>query len=355
MIVKNEEEVLARCLDCVKEIADEIIIVDTGSTDRTKEIARIYTDKIYDFVWIDDFSVARNYSFSKAAKDYILWLDADDVILEEDREKFKKLKKDLDGKIDTVMMKYNVGFDESGKVVFSYYRERLVKRINNYKWVEPVHEYIQTGGNIITKDICITHKKMHESTSGRNISIYEKLLSEGNELSIRGLYYYARELYYNERYDDAIKYYNRFLDSEKGWIEDKISACFHLSLCYGYVNDRKNIIRVLLKSFEFDTPRADICCHLGNYYLIEAEYERAIFWYSLATQLKKPVNNWGFISHDYWDYIPNIQLCLCYDKTGDIEQAIKYNNKAAEYKPNDPAVLYNKKYFDSFAADTIMN
>ena len=70
MIVKNEEKVLGRCLDSAKEIADEIIIVDTGSTDRTKEIAAEYTEKIYDFEWNDDFSAARNESFRKATKDY---------------------------------------------------------------------------------------------------------------------------------------------------------------------------------------------------------------------------------------------------------------------------------------------
>ena len=88
MIVKNEEQVLDRCLNSVKDIADEIIIVDTGSTDKTKDIAKKYTNKVYDFKWINDFSKARNYSFSKASMDYTLWLDADDVILENDKKKF---------------------------------------------------------------------------------------------------------------------------------------------------------------------------------------------------------------------------------------------------------------------------
>lgn len=92
MIVKNEEKVLGRCLDSAKEIADEIIIVDTGSTDRTKEIAAEYTEKIYDFEWNDDFSAARNESFRKATMDYCMWLDADDVIPEREQQKIKKLK-----------------------------------------------------------------------------------------------------------------------------------------------------------------------------------------------------------------------------------------------------------------------
>ena len=93
MIVKDEEKVLDTCLNSIHDLVDEIIIVDTGSTDKTKEIAQKYTDKIYDFKWVDDFAKARNYSFSKATKDYIMWLDADDYLPEEEKPKFKKLKK----------------------------------------------------------------------------------------------------------------------------------------------------------------------------------------------------------------------------------------------------------------------
>ena len=63
MIVRNEEQVLGRCLSCVKDFADEIIIVDTGSNDKTKEISSLFTDQIYDFPWIDDFAAARNFAF----------------------------------------------------------------------------------------------------------------------------------------------------------------------------------------------------------------------------------------------------------------------------------------------------
>ena len=80
MIVKNEQEILARCLDSYAGTYDELIIVDTGSTDNTKEIAAHYTDKIYDFEWINDFSAARNFAFSKAGCDYIFSADADEVL-----------------------------------------------------------------------------------------------------------------------------------------------------------------------------------------------------------------------------------------------------------------------------------
>lgn len=345
MIVKDEEDVIARCLDSIKDIVDEIIIVDTGSTDNTKEIIKEYTDKVFDFKWIDNFSAARNYAFSKATKDFILWLDADDIILEKDREKFKQLKQNLDNKVDAVMMKYNVGFDESDNITLSYFRERLSKRINNYQWMEPVHEYLKVNGNIINSDICITHKKERASAKGRNLLIYEKNIAKGINLTPRGLYYYARELFYNGEYNDAIKHFKKFLDTEEGWVEDNINACYNLSICYKNKNDKKNMLKVLLKSFEYDIPRPEICCQIGDYYFNNKDYKRAIFWYKIALELEEPVDSWGFISHDYFGYIPCIQLCVCYDKLGNTEEAIKYNNKAAEYKPNDSSVAYNKNYF----------
>ena len=70
MIVRDEEAVLARCLQSVRAAVDEMILVDTGSLDGTREIAGGFTEKIYDFTWIDDFSAARNYAVSKASGDY---------------------------------------------------------------------------------------------------------------------------------------------------------------------------------------------------------------------------------------------------------------------------------------------
>lgn len=217
MIVKNEEQTLGRCLGCVRDIADEIIVVDTGSADRTKEIAAAYTDKIYDFPWINDFSAARNFSFSKASMDYILWLDADDVLLPEDIAKFQQLKAALPPGTDAIMMRYNTGFDEQGRITFSCYRERLVKRSRGFLWREPVHEYLETGGSILYADACVTHAKEKARPGGRNLRIYEAILGKGEQLSPRGMYYYARELKDNGRYGDAIPAFRRFLDCKLGW------------------------------------------------------------------------------------------------------------------------------------------
>ena len=105
MIAKNEENRIARCLESLAPYGFEIVIVDTGSTDATKEIAARYTDKIYDFRWIDDFSAARNFAFSKATMDYIYTADADEVLDEENRLRFRLLKENLLPEIEIVQMK----------------------------------------------------------------------------------------------------------------------------------------------------------------------------------------------------------------------------------------------------------
>ena len=198
MIVKNEEKVLSRCLESIKSAVDEIIIVDTGSNDKTKEIALEYTDKVYDFEWIDDFSAARNFAFSKGKMDFLMWLDADDVVTPESLAKLIELKEHLDG-TDVVMLKYNTAFDENGNPTFSYFRERIVRRSVPHQWEGRVHEAISCKGAVLYSDIAINHQSIKTKYSTRNLEIYEKQAKNGEKMQPRDLFYYGRELYYHKK------------------------------------------------------------------------------------------------------------------------------------------------------------
>ncbi|MDE6659758.1 MAG: glycosyltransferase family 2 protein [Eubacterium sp.] len=346
MIVKNEEKVLARCLESIKDAVDEIIIADTGSTDSTKEIAKQFTDKIFDFAWVDDFSKARNYSFSKATMDYIMWLDADDILSKENCKKLIQLKKNLKNE-DVVMMKYNTAFDEDGNATFSYYRERLIKKSRNPIWKGRVHEAIEPSGNIVYSDIEIEHHSIKTEYSRRNLNIYEKQIQDGEALQPRDLFYYGRELYYHNKYDKAIKTLSDFIQNKNGWVENKIEACRILSYCYRAIGNTDDALFALFNSFSYGIPRAETCCEAGSLFMLKDQYHQAIYWFKHALELPKNEQNGGFNNIDAQGYLPCIQLCVCYDKLGNHTEAEKYNTLAGKYRPSSAAYLQNAEYFHS--------
>lgn len=349
MIVKNEELTIERCLNSVARVVDEIIIVDTGSTDRTKELCLKYTNKVYDFQWINDFSAARNFSYDLATKDYILWLDADDILLPEDIIKFVELKKTLSKEIHVIMMRYATGHDNKGNIIFSYYRERLTKRACKFKWKEPVHEHLEAGGNIFSSEIMITHAKPYspDDKSTRNIEIYESHIKNGIPLSPRGTYYYARELKDHKRFEGAIAQFTLFLDSNLGWVEDNINSCSELGKCYLEIDQPRKALESFYRSFAYDRPRAELCCQIGYFYQKKDDFKSAAFWFELILFLEKPTNNWGFIQHECWDYVPFIECAVCYDRLGDYKKAQEFNNKALLVQPNSISALKNQTYLQS--------
>ena len=339
MIVRDEEDVLERCLQSVREAVDEIIIVDTGSTDRTKEIAAAFTDRIYDFPWEDDFAKARNYAFSKAEMDYQMWLDADDVV--EDAAALRRLTKDLTA--DVVMLPYLVAFDAQGNPTMQYYRERLLKRSRQFRWVGAVHEAITPSGTVLYGAPAILHRKEKVNDPDRNLRIFEKQLAAGKILTPRSTYYYGRELYYHARYAEAAAVLERFLGEGKGWREDNISACLQLSACREALGEREAAYRALFRSFLYDRPRAEVCCEIGRLYMTEERWSEAVFWYETAAAA--PPEREGFSRPDCHDYVPYMQLCVCHDRMGNLQQAWAYNEKAGRIKPKDANVLANQQYF----------
>lgn len=344
MIVRNEEEVLERCLNSVKKLCDEIIIVDTGSSDKTIEIARKFTDKIYHFEWCEDFAKARNYAFSKATSDYVMWLDADDVVPKQSLKKLIELKSNMCA--DVYMLKYDIAF-ENGKPTFSYFRERILKNCHLAKWEGCVHECITPFGKIERLNISIWHKKIKACQSDRNYKIY-KQIAKKRPLSPRETYYFARELFDHKKYNQSVKMLTKFINSGKGWIENVIDAWFLMSKCYHILGEKEKEFESLFASFKYDIPRANACCHLGDLYLTEKRYQIAIYWYNMATKCQDVTHKGGFVETHYYNYYPYLQMCVCYYNLGDIKNAKLCNEKAGRWN-NSLIVISNKKFFENLS------
>ncbi|GMA50029.1 beta 1,4 glucosyltransferase [Alicyclobacillus contaminans] len=349
MIVKNEEDTLGRCLDTVQDLVDEINIVDTGSTDNTIEVARKYTDRVYQFDWTGNFADARNESFRHATKEYILFLDADDVLLERDRQLFKQLKETLDPAVDSVSMYYNAGMDEFGNVTLRYRRNRLVKRERNYRWYGDCHNYLSVSGHIINSDIAVTHQSPPNKTSriGRNLSIYAAKIERGERFSPRDYFYYGNELRESGKYQDAIESYKKNLAMAEGWVDDKIYACINMADCYRYLGEFANELSSLLKSFEYGTPRPEALSRIGYNFQRAKQFQTATFWYEAAIRTQPDFNQWSFSYPAYSTWYPHLQLCVCYYYLGDLQKAWEHNEAARRYRPEDKSVLFNKKLLES--------
>jgi len=345
MIVKNEEPVLAKCLDSVKGLVEEIIIVDTGSTDNTKAIAANYTSQIFHFDWTDDFSAARNDSFSHATQDYILWLDADDWLQENDRAKLKLLKQTIDSNVDSISMDYYVGFDPLGQPTAVIKRNRLVKRSKQFQWHDPVHEYLAVEGHVVYSDIAVSHGRVH-TNSERNLRIYERALARGSILSNRQLLHYAMELTANDYFEKAIEIYQTIITDRASFFEDQLLACDRMAHCHHELGNKEQELQALLKTFNYDIPRADYVCRIAYYFQENNDFEKAVNWYQLALKLDKPENRLFGINHMAWTWFPHLQLVACYGKLGQLELAYEHNEIALSYAPNDSNLLDNKQLLE---------
>lgn len=355
MIVKNEEEVIARCLDSVRFLADEIIIIDTGSTDRTVHICKNYGVKLFHFDWCDDFSAARNFAFSHASCDYILWLDADDIIEPDENQKLLQLKERLNK--DIYYLYYDYYQDEYGKSVSTFYRERIVKRSLGLKWLYPIHEVLDASiaSSSEYTDIEITHKRTQSGYINdryRNLNILQTAVqSAGYKREPRIWYYLGKEYQDHGQFENAIQAYQQSVELN-GWIEDKTSACFRSAQCHFelYDSDQDNLKQhgnyareMARKAIYLDERRAEPYFVMGQMAFKEKQYDEAIFWYKKC--LCPIPDIFSPIDISFYGLKPCLNLMFCYDKLGDLQQANFYNEKALEFAPNDSGLLYNQEYF----------
>lgn len=326
MIVKNEEKILARCLDSIVGLMDEIIIVDTGSTDATKEIAARYTDKIYDFAWIDDFSAARNFAFSKATQEYIYTADADEMVSPENYERFKLLKEAMMPEIEIVQMKY--GNQLQNGTVYNFdeeYRPKLFKRLREFVWEEPIHEMVRLNPIVFDSDIVITHLP-ENSHAKRDLMTFAKQIDKGLRLSKRLHGMYARELYLVGDAEDLSRAKNFFMESATDAdrsLDEMVEACCVVAKAARLEKDITTFFKYTSKVIAGEGC-SEICCELGHFYEETGDLAEAALWYYNGKYQTTPV-----LSIAAGGAEPLQGLIRCYRQMGLDEQVAFYEQEYA--------------------------
>jgi glycosyltransferase involved in cell wall biosynthesis len=285
MIVKNEQKVLQRCLESLKGLYEELIIVDTGSTDNTKNIASAYTNKIYDFVWIDDFSAARNFAFSLCTQQYIYTVDADEVLDETNRNKFLLLKQNILPEIEIVQMYYVNSKNENS--VYNFQKElrpKLFKRLREFVWIDPIHERVRLQPIVYDSDIEILHMPEGEHTN-RDLSILTKLAQQGKVFSDTLFKMYARELFKAGTTQQLTKSKPYFLNAlENNTLGEKRQIC---QIILSKIALTENNIHSFFKhciSQKTEGITSEICYLLGEYFYTQNDIEEGLSWYQYALE-----------------------------------------------------------------------
>jgi glycosyltransferase involved in cell wall biosynthesis len=344
MIVKDEEAVLARCLDSVRGIPDEVVIVDTGSTDRTIEIAASYGATVGTFEWCDDFSKARNFSFSGARGQWIMWLDADDVVLPEDRERLLALKEQLkNDTADTYLMTYNYAQDEFNNPLLTFMRDRIVRNGMGIHWVEPIHEHLTFPPGIRQgmTNITITHRRTHDGAErdlNRNVPMLTKALEKDPE-NQRLKLYLAKDLAARLQWDQSELYLLDYLEGDD-WHDNRVNAIQMLANAQLAQQKHDAAIDTALRGIKLDPRWAEFYNAIGHAYYDQKQWDRAIPWYELAATREVP-GTAAMVLMENYTWIPQDRLTQCYAECGRWVEAHQAAVKALTFRPGDGRLRLN--------------
>lgn len=312
MIVKNEEDNIRRALTWGKDIMYEQIVVDTGSTDRTAEIAEEMGAKIFHFTWINDFSAAKNFAIEQATGSWIAFLDADEYFPPEDTKKIMPLIARLE-KVSPVTQRPVVirtslaNLKDNGEVDSIMSHDRLFRNMPRLRYVNKIHEYLNESGmggrvfdakDMLTilhtgyTDAAFTGKNKME----RNVSILEQVVAEDPENY--GAWFYLGNSYFGKgQFEQAEEIYYRVLEHLEdldGKELQELFFCNFLNLKYEKIiraenwkraDQEEDVLYIYNKSQDYSCPSPDTELWLGKWMFARENRQKGVACFELA--LKK--------------------------------------------------------------------
>ena len=355
IIGKNEEKNIEKCLAPLVSYPFEIIYVDTGSTDRTKELAAKYTDKIYDFEWVNDFSAARNFSLQKASHNYVLVVDCDEFLTDIDMEGiYKAIEEHPRG----VGMLYRISYYESNGMVTNYPDrvERLFhKRRYSYKYT--IHEQVadsKTGSTYYDRyDIPLTvdhvgyiggQEQMQKKAERNNELLFKEIEKHPDD----PYFYFQVGQSYNSisDYENSYIYYKKAfefpLNTEELWVQAMATAFINAMTHTGRSEEAAAFFEPIYDHFAKD---ANFFCSMGTIYLnlnppqplkAMVEFVKAV---QCPTASEEGANT----------YISYYNMGLVNEMLGNLPSAISFYQKAGNY----PLALERLQYLGVMPDATI--
>ncbi|MCX5750144.1 MAG: glycosyltransferase [Candidatus Saganbacteria bacterium] len=342
LIVKNEAEMLKKTLPNLIETLDEVIVVDTGSTDDTVSVVQALGAKVFSFSWCDDFSAARNESLKHAKGEWVLWIDADEYMEKEDLLKIKDLianNKTADG---FQFLIYECTPFNPSRQANSYYRTKVFKNFKGFHFERPINEQLM---NVSNQNINGTHcelpiyhfgnkltaDKMKEKKQ-RNVRIFSEAVKEHpNDPHYR--LHLADSYNTLEQFTKAVEEYSlaaNWFDS----IDLKTRALMGKSRCYYHLGKKEEALCVLEQILELNKNAAD-ALNLKAIILLEAkQISQAIEILQGVTKLDIPLFSDSVMQVEQYTFLPHFLLGNAFLLCRKTPEAISAFETAQQAKPN---------------------
>jgi glycosyltransferase involved in cell wall biosynthesis len=303
MIVRNEETLIYNTLNTISEMFNEIIIVDTGSTDNTlNEIKRFTSQlnygkvctniKLHQFEWCDSYSAARNYSYQFATCDYVTWWDADDVPGINFKEVMYDIRNNRYPGAQVFYIPTVTEFNEDKSPKNWITNDRIILKELVLGWQYPIHEQIvykdlrQLNNQAFISfkpTICRIDHFKELKNNPRHLEFYNKLISNNHEFIGHDYYFYVVELINNELYhkiDEWVK-----LGCSKNHDNHQLGyfvMIYHRLKNEGHLQNLNSFIDIILLLLRHGICDAEVCCWYGDYLLSMNKYDAALMWYRNA-------------------------------------------------------------------------
>ncbi|ADL06007.1 glycosyltransferase family 2 protein [Lacrimispora saccharolytica] len=343
MIVKNEEKNIARALTWGKNIVYEQIVVDTGSTDRTVEIAKSMGAKVFHFTWVDDFSAAKNFAIEKAAGDWIAFLDADEYLLDKDAKRIKEILIQLesaDPKLKPHILRTSlVDLKEDGTTNGITVQDRFFQNLPKLRYQNRIHEMIAiTSGKLIicdlTKEISVLHtgytEAVYKETNKveRNIRLLKKEV-EDNPENYDAVAYLAETLKVSGNADEAEVLYRDILKNGVSHINSArlittYYGLMHTILMRDKAEEEDEFFLLYEDAVKFSPEYPDYDYFMGVWHFRKECYGETVTY--LENCLKKLEDYQGINVTHVPDVLTDIYTALvrAYVEISNFSQAVRY-------------------------------
>jgi len=332
MIVKDEEKNIERCINSIKEIVDEIVVVDTGSNDKTVEIAEGLGARVIHTKWEDDFSKARNTAIENATSDWILFLDADEVIKKEDVGKIRPLLED--DTVEAYLFKFinYGGTSVSSGLTDIHYNFKLFRNNGKLRYVYPIHENLKNivdKRNLIYKESGITilhygylkETRIEKNKTERYIKMLSKyLLTHPNDmfqhLNLGVEYFNARE------YNKALKHLQIVENGLNTNSSLRIKVYRYLILTYTALKNYEMALKLVNSVKRVYNNMPDFYFLEGNIYVEQKRYKKALDTFSRCFALGEYEGTTYGIG-GAGSYRAKFMVAFCHEMQGKLQDAVK--------------------------------